>query len=244
MGLEILIEGNIGVGKSYTSKKISELLGFRLFSEGADENPKFKLFLELFYADPKKHGFALQFWLMAMRYEQHRAATEHIWKTGQACVFDRSIYGDLAFALANERAGNLAAEELECYMKMRSVMERGLLVPQLTIYLDARPAVCLERIRARRRACEAGISLEYLEKLEVAYKVVLSDLAAKGSKVCIFDWNSFQPLDRLYDLIRKYIQHYSWTGYDSISGPPPVMQTPNSTLYLEKPEGEIDVLPR
>ena len=49
----IIIEGNIGVGKSTLSKKLAEEYDFKLFEEGADTNKEFVEYLNLYYKDPK-----------------------------------------------------------------------------------------------------------------------------------------------------------------------------------------------
>lgn len=48
--------GNIAVGKTTLCQDLSDELGFILFPEPFEYNP----FLELFYENPKKHGFLTQ----------------------------------------------------------------------------------------------------------------------------------------------------------------------------------------
>ena len=44
----IIIEGNIGVGKSTLSNKLAEEYNFKLFEEGADTNKEFVEYLSIF----------------------------------------------------------------------------------------------------------------------------------------------------------------------------------------------------
>jgi deoxyadenosine/deoxycytidine kinase len=55
-GKLIIVEGNIGVGKSTLCKSLSERLNYVLFLEPTTENP----FLEKYYKEPKKYALPLQ----------------------------------------------------------------------------------------------------------------------------------------------------------------------------------------
>ena len=77
----IVIEGNIGVGKTTLARSLSNQLKYRAFLEPALENP----FLELFYADPHKYALKLQFWIFRQRYDTYVKAVRHMRATGQ-CI--------------------------------------------------------------------------------------------------------------------------------------------------------------
>ena len=62
----IVIEGNIGAGKSTLVNKIAGDIGARVVLEEFADNP----FLPKFYADPKKYGFQLELSFLAERYRQ------------------------------------------------------------------------------------------------------------------------------------------------------------------------------
>ena len=68
----IIIEGNIGVGKSTLAHQLAEQNDFRLFEEGADTNQQFKKYLELYYKDPSRYALEMQFWLLSTRFKQHQ----------------------------------------------------------------------------------------------------------------------------------------------------------------------------
>ena len=110
----IIIEGNIGAGKSTLTKQLAEKLNARAFYEPVESNP----YLEDFYKDPKKYALPMQFYLMSVRYEMHQQGIEHTWRTGQTCIFDRSIYGDYVFAKKNWLDGNMSDLDFENYNKM------------------------------------------------------------------------------------------------------------------------------
>ena len=187
----IIVEGNIGAGKSTLTKKLSEALGARPFFEPVESNP----YLDSFYKDPKTYALPMQFYLMSVRYEMHREGVESIWRTGQYCIYDRSIYGDYVFAKKNWLDGNMTDLDFENYNKMRDVMLKSLMVPHITLYLKNDPEATLKNIKARNRGCEADIPMAYLKGLNDLYKEFAADMKQKGSQVVELDWNEFRSTD-------------------------------------------------
>ena len=88
--LFIGISGLIGAGKSTLAAALGEEMGLPVYYEPVADNE----YLEDFYKDMKKHGFALQVWLLNKRFEQQQKI---IW-SGQGGVQDRTIYEDTIFA--------------------------------------------------------------------------------------------------------------------------------------------------
>lgn len=187
----IIIEGNIGSGKSTLTKNLCEALNARAFYEPVESNP----YLELFYNDPKKYALPMQFYLMSRRYEMHLEGIDHIWKTGQTCIFDRSIYGDYVFAKKNWLDGNMSELDFDNYNKMREVMFKNLMVPHVTVFLNTDPKINQNRITLRNRDYEKSIPYQYLAGLNELYKDLMYELKNKGSKVIDVDWNEFRPTD-------------------------------------------------
>ena len=201
----IIIEGNIGAGKSTLTGQLCEALGAKPFYEPVKTNP----YLEKYYEDPKKYALPMQFYLMSNRYGYHQEGIEHIWKTGQACIYDRSIYGDYIFAKRNWLDGNMSELDFENYNKMRDVMLKSLMVPHVTLYLDAKPETCLRNINSRSRGCESGIQLEYLQGLDDLYREMVLELKQKGSQIVEIDWNEFRPVDYILEKLEEKLPGFS-----------------------------------
>ncbi len=221
----IIIEGNIGVGKSTLAHQLADQNDFRLFEEGADTNQQFKKYLELYYQDPSRYALEMQFWLLSTRFKQHQEALQHIHQTGQCCIMDRSIYGDTVFAKRNFLDGNISELGYDSYLKHRDMMLRYLMVPQLTIFLDAKPEVCLERVKSRARNSESDIPLDYLNGINSLYMELLDELKTRGSQIRLLDWNKFQPLSKLDSIIDEFTSDFRWSGYIN----------PNSTKNPNRP---------
>ncbi len=191
----IIIEGGIASGKSTLTKNLAEKLNYKAFYEPVEQNP----YLEKYYSDPKTYALEMQWWFLAHRFQMHREAINHIWKTGQSVIMDRSVYGDEVFACLNYEEGNITKEGWETYKKHRFVMFNYLMVPHYTIYLDVLPEICLGRIKnLRGRDCESNISLSYLQHLNDLNEELLINLQYMGSKVHKFNNDSFlKPEDVL-----------------------------------------------
>ena len=74
----IIVEGNIGVGKSTLSCQLARKLNYRVFLEPTTKNP----YLEKFYKDPKRYALKLQLWIFKQRFRTYIAATKHVLQTG------------------------------------------------------------------------------------------------------------------------------------------------------------------
>jgi deoxyadenosine/deoxycytidine kinase len=182
----IVVDGLIGAGKSTLCSHLSRTMDIKLMEEPVEDNP----FLDKFYENPKKYALPMQFFLMAKRLKSHLEATEYSRVTGRPVIMDRSIYGDLVFCQVNHDIGNIDHLEFTSYLAVRESMMNFLKTPELTIYLDAKPTVCKERIASRGRECEQGITLDYLNSLDTSYKKVIDELSSRGSKTHYLDWNS------------------------------------------------------
>ena len=162
----IVIEGIIGAGKTTLAERLVKTgTDCYLYKEPVQENP----YLEKFYEDPARYALEMQYYLMAERYRMHLDGIEREWRNGSTTVFDRSIYGDTAFAAANYRLGTIDKRGYECYVRMFDAMSRSLLVPHCMIYLDVSVKTAQERIAERGRECEKGIPDKYLQTLHECY---------------------------------------------------------------------------
>ena len=186
-GKLVIVEGNIGVGKTTLSQKLSSLLGYKLFLEPTSKNP----YLEKFYAEPKKYALKLQLWIFQQRLHMYIQAVNHIYETGQGVLLDRSVFSDKVFADVGYADKNITPEGYGFYMYIRTRALKFLPVPHVTLYLDTEPELCRERILVRGRSCEQGIPVSYLQSLHDAYQEFNAEMDAMGSKVHKLDWSHF-----------------------------------------------------
>ena len=214
-GQLLIVEGVIGIGKTTLTEKLGASLGYLVMKEPVDENP----YLEKFYADPERYGLEMQFWLMSRRFAMHQEAVEHIWRTGQGVIMDRSIYGDATFAKKNHLDGNIDEMGYQNYMNMRDAMFRYLLVPHAMIFLHAPIDVCLRRIESRNRSCEQKIPADYLQGLHSLYMELKIELKQRGAKVLNLDWTEFPDFSDVLEELKKVgiVKDRQFAEYPQIS---------------------------
>lgn len=198
MSFIMIVEGNIGSGKSTLTTNLSEKMNWRPMYEPVKENP----YLEMFYKDMSRWSLEMQYWMMANRYKLHQDGVKHAWSTHQPVIFDRSIYGDSIFATKLYRDGLINEIGYKSYMNMRDCFEKSLLVPQVTLYLDASPLTCFERIASRGRDCEKGLPLQYLIDLHEIHQEFLEDMNKRGSTVIKIEYNDFITVEDIIDHVK------------------------------------------
>ena len=157
-----LVAGNIASGKTSLTDRLGARLGWRTAYESVADNP----YLADFYEDMGQWSFHLQVFFLGHRAEQHLELARH----ARSAIADRSIYEDAhIFARALYHMGNLSERDYQAYRQVYDMIVANLPRPDLLLYLRAPVPVLLERIGARGRAIEHGITAEYLSLLETFY---------------------------------------------------------------------------
>jgi len=159
----VALAGNIGVGKSMVTRLLGETLGWRMHFEPVINNP----YLDDFYTDMRRWSFHLQVYFLSQRFAVQKDILDH----GGSAVQDRTIYEDVEiFAPTLHRRGSMDRRDYDNYREIFENMTAFLRPPDLILYLWCGPETALERIRARGRACESEIPLDYLQDLHAAYE--------------------------------------------------------------------------
>jgi len=158
----VLVAGNIGTGKTSLAAKLGERLGWDTAYESVEDNP----YLADFYADMPSWAFHLQVFFLGHRARQHLQFAQAV----SSAIIDRSIYEDAEiFAKAALELGSVTERDYRTYRQVFDLVVGTLPKPDLLIFLKAKLAVLVERIGARGRDMERGISAEYLGLLERLY---------------------------------------------------------------------------
>ena len=158
----VLVAGNIASGKTSLTERLGARLGWRTAYESVADNP----YLADFYADMGQWSFHLQVFFLGHRAEQHLELA----RDPQSAIADRSIYEDAhIFARALYHMGHLTERDYQAYRQVFRQVVSHLPHPDLLLYLKAPVSVLLERIGARGRAIEHGITADYLSLLDTFY---------------------------------------------------------------------------
>jgi deoxyadenosine/deoxycytidine kinase len=156
----ISVSGNIGVGKSTFSGKLSQALGLRHYPE-----PLTNPYLADYYHDKPRWGFCSQVQFALDYSEVHRRITH----SAEPACQDRSLYESHVFARALATAGILSPREFGTLTQLIDHCLAGVQTPDLLVYLSAPIPTLLERIDSRGLGCERAIDAAYLGSLQAAY---------------------------------------------------------------------------
>jgi deoxyadenosine/deoxycytidine kinase len=159
----VLVAGNIGAGKTSLTERLGERLGWKTAYESVVDNP----YLADFYQDMHAWAFHLQVFFLGHRAEQHLLLA----RSSESAIVDRSIYEDAEiFARVSLELGNVSPRDYDAYRRVYRLVIDSLPAPDLLMYLYAPVPVLMDRIRARGRDIEAGITPEYLTLLDRYYQ--------------------------------------------------------------------------
>ena len=201
--MNIIVEGNIGVGKSTFLKLID--------SYTDDENEVKVLeeplgiwdnlhLLESFYEDPKRWAYTFQSVAFVTRFS---IAAQKINEPSTIRVMERSVFADNnCFAKLQYELGNMNELEWHAYGLWYQIMTDKFskeLSYDKIIYLRATPEACMRRMKCRNRESENTVDLSYLRALHDKYEKWLMS-PQMSHKVYIIDleddWESVESYEK------------------------------------------------
>lgn len=186
----IVIEGNIGAGKTTLARKISEDFNAKLVLEGFADNP----FLPKFYQDQSRYAFPLEMSFLADRYQQLSDDLTQLDLFRKFTVADYYIFKSLIFARVT-----LAEDEYRLYQKIFEIMYKEIPKPDLYVYLYQNTEQLLQNIKKRGRSYEQEIPSEYLDKINHGYLEYLKQ--QKDLNVLIIDVSDKDFVEKQEDYI-------------------------------------------
>ena len=156
----LVIEGNIGSGKTSLTKMLSETWNARTMLETFEENP----FLPKFYEQPERFAFALELSFLAERFHQKKS------ELSQIDLFQPKIISDYMFSKSLIFAKiNLPDDEFSLYSTLFKIIHDKLPKPDLTVFLHSSAERALQNIAKRGRTYEGSIDLAYLQRINEGY---------------------------------------------------------------------------
>jgi len=156
----IVVEGNIGSGKTSLVKMLTKELSAHSIYEEFSDNP----FLPKFYAEPEKHAFPLELSFLAERYHQLKK------ELNTRDLFHKNIISDYYFIKSLIFAEiTLPEDEFALYKKLFHIIHQKLPQPDLLIYLYSDVERLQKNISKRGRDYESQITDDYLEKIHKGY---------------------------------------------------------------------------
>ncbi len=195
----IAVEGPLRVGKSSLAQILAERLGGVRIAD-VENNP----FLGAFYAERPGAAFSTQLYFLMKRYQQWREL-DRTTLGGRVVVSDYLFEKDKIFAYLN-----LNDAELELYNEYYELLAGELPIPDLVIYLQAKPETLRLRIARKNIEAENQISDEYLAAVVEAYEYFFhhytsSDLLVVETSEMDFVHRS-QDLENLLERVRQPVK--------------------------------------
>ena len=156
----LVIEGNIGAGKTSLCQKIAKQQNAKLILEQFADNP----FLPKFYRDPERYSFTLELSFLADRYNQLKKHLDNLDLFSELIIADYFFMKSLIFSSAT-----LQEDEYRLYRQLFDIIYGSLPKPDLYVYLHKSVSNLMENIKIRGRKYEQNISFEYLKSIENGY---------------------------------------------------------------------------
>jgi deoxyguanosine kinase len=194
----IVVEGNIGTGKTSLAGRLSADFNTRLILERFADNP----FLPLFYEQPQRYAFPLELSFLADRYQQlnDELASPELFR--QQTISDYLLSKSLIFANIT-----LKNDENQLYQRLFHIINPHLPKPDLLVYLHKDIEKLRSNIKSRGRDYEQNISNDYLENLEKGYWEFFKQ--QDGFPILVIDTNNVDfvkndtDYQRILDLLEK-----------------------------------------
>lgn len=164
----LIVEGNIGAGKSTFLRLIGQALDVQVVYEPHEKWQDVQgagNLLDNFYKDTKRWAYTFQSYAFITRVlEQEESAKK---ATHPVQVLERSVYSDrYCFAKNCYQMGTMTALEWKLYQEWFSWLVTDYVKrPHGFIYLKTDPEICYQRLLKRSRSEEKAVPLEYLQKL-------------------------------------------------------------------------------
>ena len=188
--MHIAVTGNIGAGKTTLTTMLAKHYGWETQFEDVDHNP----YLDDFYQDMSKWSFALQMYFLGSRFRQ----VKEIRESGKNIIQDRTIYEDAYIFAENLNEMNLLSDrDYSNYTSLFNLMKSFVSAPDLLIYLKADISTLTKQIAKRGREYEAGISIDYLLRLNKKYEAWINSY--KEGKLLVIDVNDLDFVEKKED---------------------------------------------
>ena len=185
----LVIEGNIGAGKTSLASLLAEESGSRLVLEAFSDNP----FLAKFYENPDRYAFQLELSFLSERYHQIKTELGHPDLFGQAVISDYFLAKSFIFSKYN-----LKDDEMKLFEKLFSIINLQAPKPDLYVYLHVPVEKLLENIKLRGRSYEKHISYEYLKEVQDGYFGFFK--SQQEMKILVIDTSQIDFVNRESDL--------------------------------------------
>ena len=187
--MKLVLDGNIGCGKSSVIKKIieSKCIELPVYNEPLND---WNQWMDLFYSDMTKYSFGFQMRVLKSHLDKKDILNGIFERSPLSC---QRVFGELLFEdkLMTQLEWNLTEEFNNDFGWM----------PDIVIYLKCDPETCFKRIHQRNRNSEQTISMEYLERLHSKYESLYNN----NLNVKVIEVDATQSIDKVFEEILEKV---------------------------------------
>ena len=192
----VALEGLPGSGKTTSAYLLARRLTAATVCETTHDHP----FLETVYDDTRRYDLQVELAFLLL----HNAGYRQI-DRNTLTIADFSPVKDLIFADAM-----LSGRERDLFDALYHELYERYLPPEVVVYLDAAPELCLGRVRKRleadeSRKFEAGMDLDRLRLIQEIYEAKMSDLGNSVVRLSVDDQPAEEIIDDLLSLIAVHL---------------------------------------
>ena len=186
VGCLMAVEGIIGAGKTTCGESlncylIKKGLRAKFFREQVNTD-----YLELYIGDMKNNAFGFQMNTLTRRAEIYTEALNFA-KSGGNAILDRTLTGDVAFALMQKNKKTFSDVQWQVYSK--TVNKIDVEPPSIIVYLETTATEAFDRMKERGNASETkGYTLKYFKDLKKVYDLVMTEVST-NNQVLRLDWS-------------------------------------------------------
>jgi deoxyadenosine/deoxycytidine kinase len=206
MAKQVIIEGNIGCGKSSLLGALSKVPDTEVFYEPLEvwdniKDAKGRSLLDVFYEDPERYSYLFQSIVFKTRLKYLDVP-----QVAGVRYIERSVLTDYyVFMMTLFEMGKITDMEKVCYEEWYFwLKERCFVMPDAIIYIRSTPEICHHRIMHRNRSAESKITLDYLRTIHEKHEVWLSRWTE--CKVFVVENPLGKSIDALADEVTKILK--------------------------------------
>jgi thymidine kinase len=207
--LRIIVEGNIGSGKTTCLDKLESNENFEVIREPVDlwlkiKGSDGKNLLHEFYEETERYAYLFQ----TMVFKTRLQSIDHEQtKPGRVC--ERSIWTDRhVFGKSCIESGKMNELETNCYKFWFDWLEEKFYEkPHAIIYLKCSPEKCYARMHQRARHEEGGVPLEYLQELHEHHETWIANWTK--TPVLVIDNDEDDDWDNIMSQVNQFVAQIS-----------------------------------
>jgi deoxyadenosine/deoxycytidine kinase len=206
----LVVEGNIGAGKTSLSRRLAADFDAKLILEEFSDNP----FLPLFYQNPERYAFPVELFFMTERHKQLQELLIERDLFKNYSISDYIFFKTILFA-----GQNLQGDEFRLFQRLFHTLNASFPKPDLLLYLHRPVEELLVQIKRRNRSYELGIKADYLQKIQSAYFQFFQTHADQFPIVILdLEGRDFVHQPKDYQWIQDLLQEQYPVGLHYVSG--------------------------